>query len=311
VAVDGSGNVYIDDGSNYEINKWTAANNTVTTLVYTEASGAYGVAVDSAGNVYIPNSYNTFSIEEWTPANNSVTTVVSSGLSQPRDVAVDGSGNIYIADGYNNPIYEWMPANNTLTTLVSSGLASPSGLVVDGEGNIYIADTYNNAIKELPRAFVDPTPRSESAAAGNDALPVVLPATENLLAPFTPTSDQPWLTISGITNGVVSFSFTANTGPSRTAHITVLGQTTAITQGVIGTPPTLTDLQTLGNGVIQFTFTNNPSATFTVLSTTNLLLPLAEWAVVGAPTNIAPGLFQFTSQPTTNDAQRYYRVRSP
>ncbi len=118
------------------------------------------------------------------------------------------------------------------------------------------------------------------------SLPVVLPATDNLLAPFAPTSDQPWLTITGITNGVVSFSFTANTGPSRTAHITLLGQTIPVTQPVIATPPTLTGLQMLGNGVVHFAFTNNPSASFTVLSTTNLSLPLSNWTVVGAPDRI-------------------------
>ena len=110
------------------------------------------------------------------------------------------------------------------------GIDYPNGVAVDGAGNVYIADTGNNAIKELPYAFVDPTPRLESPAAGNDALPVVLPATENLLAPFTPTSDQPWLTITGITNGVVSFSFTATTS-NRTGYITLLGQTIPVTQG--------------------------------------------------------------------------------
>ena len=169
----------------------------------------------------------------------------------------------------------------------------------------------NNAIKELPHAFVDPTAKVESLAGGSDVLPVVLPATANLLGPFAPTSDQPWLTITGVTNGVVSFSFTANTGPSRTAHITLLGQTITVTQPVIATPPTLTGLQMLGNGVVQFAFSNNPSASFTVLSTTNLSLPLTKWTVVGAPTVVAPGLFQFTSQPTTNDAARFYVVRSP
>src|ERR1039458_3640813 len=81
------------------------------------------------------------------------------------------------------------------------------------------ADTYNNAIEELPHAFVDPTARLETADAGTGTLPVVLPATESLFAPFTPTSDQSWLTISDITNGVVTFSFTANFGSSRTAHL--------------------------------------------------------------------------------------------
>jgi len=33
--------------------------------------------------------------------------------------------------------------------------------------------------------------------------------------------------------------------------------------------------------------------------------------VVGPATNTAPGQFQFISQPTTDDAQRFYGVRSP
>jgi hypothetical protein len=96
-----------------------------------------------------------------------------------------------------------------LTTLVSSGLTQPGAVAVDGTGNVYIADTGDSAIKELPYAFVDPTPKLEGLGADNDALPEVLPATENLLALFAPTSDRSWLTITGITNGVVSFSFTA------------------------------------------------------------------------------------------------------
>jgi len=191
------------------------------------------------------------------------------------------------------------------------GLYRPEAVAVDGKGNVYIADTYNNAIKELPYAFVDPTSRLESAAAGSDALPMVLPATENLLAPFAPTSDQPWLAITGVTNGVVSFSFAVNTGPVRTAHIGLLGQTISVTQGAPTSALNLTSAQMLGNGVLQFAFTNNPNGSFTVLSATNLSLPLSNWAVVGIATNTFPGQFQFTSQPTTNDAQRYYRVRSP
>ena len=59
----------------------------------------------------------------------------------------------------------------------------------------------------------------------------MLPATANLLGPFAPGSDQSWLTITGATNGVVNFAFTANIGVSRTGNITVLGQTVPVTQG--------------------------------------------------------------------------------
>jgi hypothetical protein len=267
------------------------------------------VAVDAAHNVYIADGGNN-AIKQWTAANSNVTTLVS-GLNTPFGVAVDGSGNVFFADTGNNAIKQWSAAKGNVTILASSGLNYPEGVAVDGMGNVYFADTETNAIKELPHAFVDPSPRLESLAAGSDALPAVLPAMENLLPPFTPTSDQSWLTITGITNDVVSFSFTANTGPSRTANISLLGQTIPITQGVIGTPPTLTGVQMLGSGILQFGFANIQSASFTVLSSTNLALPLSNWTVVGKATNTAPGQFQFTSQPTTNDLQRFYTIRSP
>jgi sugar lactone lactonase YvrE len=310
VAVDGAGNVYIADTYHNAIKQWTAAKNAVTTLVSSGLSDPSGAAVDGAGNVYIADTYHN-AIKQWTAAKNTVATLVSSGLSRPFDVAVDGAGNVYIADTYDSAIKEWMAANSNVTTLVSSGLSRPYGVAVDGAGNVYIADSNHNAIKELPYAFVDPTPKLEPLAAGNDALPVVLPTTENLLPPFAPTSSQSWLTIGAITNGVVRFSFTANSGPARTANITLLGQSIPITQGVIGTPPTLTVAQELGNGVLQFSFTNNPSGIFTVLSATNLSLPLNNWRVVGSASNMGAGQFQFTVQPPFNAPQSFYTVRSP
>jgi hypothetical protein len=223
---------------------------------------------------------------------------------------VDGAGNVYFTSG--NLLQEWRAANNTVTALVSSGLGNVPEVAVDQAGNVYIADAGYNAVKELPQAFVDPTPRLEGPAASSDSLPVVLPATVNLLPPFAPSSDQSWLTITGITNGVVSFSLTTNLGSSRTAHIALLGQNIPVTQGgASATSPTLTSVQMLANGVLQFAFTNALGASFTVVSTTNLSLPLSNWTVVGAASNTAPGMFQFTSQPTTNDPQRYYGVRSP
>jgi DNA-binding beta-propeller fold protein YncE len=310
VAVDGAGNVYIGDSGHSAIKEWTPANNTVNTLVSSGLNYPMGVAVDVAGNVYFSDNN---AIGEWTPANNIVTTLVSSVLNNPTGIAVEGAGNVYIADTDNNAIEEWTPANNNLTTLVG-GLNAPEAVAVDGVGNVYIADTFNEEIEELPRAFVDPTPRLEGGAAGSDSLPVVLPATDNLLAPFAPVSSQSWLTITGITNGVVSFSFPANTsGSNRSANITLLGQSIAVTQAapIIGTPPALTAARMLGGGVLQFAFTNTPGASFTVLCSANLSLPLTNWTVAGTATNTTPGQFQFTSQPATNAPQLFYTVRSP
>jgi len=310
VAVDGAGNVYIADTLNSVIKEWTAAGNTVSTLVSNGLNHPFDVAVDGAGNVYIAD-YGNNAIKKWSTVSNIVTTVASNGLSSPAGVAVDGAGNVYIADSGNNAIKKWTAASNTVTTLVSSGLSYPFNVAVDGAGNVYIADTLNNAIKELPRAFVDPTAKAEGSAAGSDALPVVLPATENLLAPFVPTCDQPWLTFNGITNGVVSFAFSSSAGTNRAANINLLGQTIPVTQIGVITPPTIVGAALSGNGAFQFAFSNSQGVSFTVLSTTNLSLPLTNWTVAGTPTNVAPGLFQFTAPVSTNESQLFYRVRSP
>jgi hypothetical protein len=370
VAVDSAGNLYISVYYNNLVEKWTAANNALTTLISSGLNGPEGIAVDSSGNVYIGN-YNDSTIQEWSPANSNLTTLVSSGLNQPAALALDSEGNVYISDGgdnsvkewsaasgtlttlvssglnqpdgvavdaagnvyigdYNNSaIYEWTAANNTLSTLVSnltgangvaadgagnvfvanyaegtiekwtaanntvsilvSGLDQPESTAVDGTGNLYVADTFHNAVKELPYAFVDTSPKFESAAAGSDSLPMVLPATENLLAPFAPTTDSPWLTISGITNGVVSISFTASAAP-RIGHVVLLGQSISILQGI--SPPAITTSPTnqtviAGTSVTfsagasgtaplsyqwQFDGANISGATNTSLTVTNALL---------------------------------------
>ncbi len=230
VAVDGAGNVYIADTYNNAIKKWAVANSNTTTLVASNLNTPQGVAVDGAGNVYIADTDNS-AIKKWSAANSNVTTLVSSGLSYPSGVAVDGTGNVYIADTYDSAIKVWTSANINLITLVSANLSYPHGVALDRAGNVYAADTLDSAVKERTYAFVDPTTRSENGAAGNDALPAVLPTAENLLAPFNPTTDQSWLSISGVSNGVVSFSFTANnTGAGRTAHISLLGQAIPVTQ---------------------------------------------------------------------------------
>ncbi len=235
VAVDSAGNVYIADTFNNEIKEWNAATQQVTTLVSSGLNLPIGVAVDSAGNVYIADSRNV-AIKEWNASTQQVTTLVSSGLGFPTDVAVDAAGNVYVADYSDNAIREWNADTQQLTTLVSTGLNLPRGIAVDGVGNLYVADSSDNAIKELVRAYVPTSAVGEPATAGSDSLAVVLPASQSLTGVFAPTSDQSWLSIGTVANGVVNFSFAANTtGADRTAHITVLGQQITVTQAAVYT----------------------------------------------------------------------------
>jgi hypothetical protein len=76
-------------------------------------------------------------------------------------------------------------------------------------------------------------------------------------------------------------------------------------------PVILTGAAKLTNGAFQFAFTNTSGGTNTVLATTNLLLPLTNWTVLGTVTDSPPGQFQFTDPQATNRPLRFYRVRSP
>ena len=85
----------------------------------------------------------------------------------------------------------------------------------------------------------------------------------------------------------------------------------APTTNSMGNLPVLTSAVMLADGALQLSYSNSQLAPLTVVSATNLSLPLSDWCVVGSLSNIAPGVFQFTSQPMTNDLQRYFLIRSP
>jgi hypothetical protein len=74
--------------------------------------------------------------------------------------------------------------------------------------------------------------------------------------------------------------------------------------------PTLLSLSKLAVGTIQFTFRNTPGLNFSVLTTTNLAVPVNEWTSAGAAAETSPGHYQFTDA-TPDSPQRFYGVRSP
>ncbi len=119
-------------------------------------SAPTGVAVDSAGNVYISGAGTNVVIKVTAAGVASVVNVGTPGglaLSYARSLAVDGAGDLYIADTYGNRIVEVTEAGTVSVVNVGSpsgiGLAYPEGVAVDGSGDLYIADTSNNRIVEV------------------------------------------------------------------------------------------------------------------------------------------------------------------
>jgi hypothetical protein len=76
-------------------------------------------------------------------------------------------------------------------------------------------------------------------------------------------------------------------------------------------PPTLVNPTVLPDRNFQFTFTNSPAASFTVLSSSDVTLPLSNWTILGPATETSLGHYQFTDSAATAAIAQFYIVRRP
>jgi len=190
IAVDSAGNLYVADTGNYRVRR--VSNGVITTVAgngtrgfsgdggpatSAQFDGDQGVAVDSAGNLYIADDGN-YRIRK--VSNGVITTVAGNGtpgfsgdngpatsaqLNLPDGVALDSAGNLYIVDLFNNRIRKVSGGGITTAVgggsslgdngpAVSSQLAYPSRVAVDSAGNLYIADYGDNRIRRVSDSVI-------------------------------------------------------------------------------------------------------------------------------------------------------------
>ena len=127
----------------------------------------FGVAVDSAGNVYVADTYNN-RIQKFSQSGGSMSHEWSFGsqgnadgqFDRPRDVAVDSTGAIFVLDGLNNRVQKLSQSGGSASHEWSFGslgsgdgeFNGPLSIAVDSEGSIYVADGLNDRIQKLSQA---------------------------------------------------------------------------------------------------------------------------------------------------------------
>jgi sugar lactone lactonase YvrE len=188
LALDPSGNLFISDIGNLVVRKVTPAG-IITTIAgngtrgfsgdggpATAAmiAGAWGMAADSGGNLYLADSDNARLRKVDTSG--LITTVAGTGqygatgdgglaIAAKVDtygVAVDASNNIYLADDIHYVVRKIGPDGiiNRIAGTGSSGTSGddgpalqatirPNSIAVDAEGNIYIGDSRNGLVRRI------------------------------------------------------------------------------------------------------------------------------------------------------------------
>ena len=191
IVVDAAGAVYISDSNNHRVRR-VAPNGVITTYAGTGELGfsgdggpatqarlfsPAGLALDSAGNLYIADSFNS-RVRKVNASTRVITTVAGNGLvgfsgdggqataatfKLPFGVAVDKNGALYILDRFDNRIRR-VGTDGVITTIAGTGAAGYNGdnraalgaqiagggfMTTDSDGDLYFADIANHRIRKI------------------------------------------------------------------------------------------------------------------------------------------------------------------
>ncbi len=282
LATDSLGNLYIADAGNSRIREVAAQTGVISTVAGSSTSGysgdggpatsaalfdPYGVAIDSAGNLYVADTFNHV-IRKVDAVTSLISTIAGNGhgtgtygaggysgdggpaagavLNTPYGVAVDGAGNLFIADTSNQVIRQVAAGTGIISTVVGNGaqctspggdggpatsaaLCYPQSVTVDSAGNRYIASGAQIRLVTAPGTPPSLTAAKPafSVAAGTYASPQTVTITDS-----TPGAAI-YVTLDGSTPTTAGQGYN---GPINVSgNVTI--QAIAVGPGYLASPP--------------------------------------------------------------------------
>jgi len=185
VAVDIQGNLYIPDSNNFRIRKLTASTGLISTVAGNGTSGYLGdggpassaefgqvedIAVDTAGNLYLPDGAN-HRVRRVDATTGLISTIAGNGISgytgdngaatmaelkQPYDVALDGAGSLYIADLSGEVVRKIATTSSALTYAATTAVGTTDS--TDDPRTVTVANIGNTSLTTaVPSSGTNPS----------------------------------------------------------------------------------------------------------------------------------------------------------
>ena len=249
----------------------------------------YGLALDSAGNLYIAQA-GQFNVIRKISSDGSINTIAGGGtltgdgratsvsLTRPCGVTVDAQGNVYIADAGANRIRK-VSAAGAMSTIAGSGatgntgdggsalqagIDSPWHLAADSSGNVYVTQIADARVRFVSVGGTITTLAGNGTnGSSGDTGPAAAATVENPAGIVIGAASQIYFTQAGETAGRVRLLTPGGSGtPSGcTGVYTISGQVMFNGNALYGVAMTLSGgagsaTQTDGSG--SYTFSNVP-----------------------------------------------------